>query len=488
MRTLSDILAFTPVSVHGAAPVEINQIRYDSRAVAPGDLFVAVRGSAVDGHLYIEKAIEMGAAVIVCEQLPEAIQGNVHYIVTDDSAKALGLMASAYYGNPSKKLKLVGITGTNGKTTTVTLLYQLFRKLGYKAGLISTIRNFIDHHEVASTHTTPDPVQLNRLLADMVSVGCEYCFMEVSSHAIHQQRIAGVSYCGAIFSNITQDHLDYHKTFKDYIQAKKLFFDHLPKQSFALINTDDRNGRVMVQNSKAEVHSYALNSMADFKVRIQESHLNGMLLTINNMDVWVNFIGNFNAYNVLAVYATAVLLKQKPGEVLEALSVLMPVDGRFQCITSPEGKLAVVDYAHTPDAVDNVLSTLQEFRTGNRQIITVIGAGGDRDKTKRPLMAQAAVKQSDKVILTSDNPRSENPETIIEEMKAGVLPPYNRKLLSITNREEAIRTACMLAAPGDIVLIAGKGHETYQEIKGVRHHFDDREVVKEIFGFDQNNQ
>ena len=469
-------------SVVGQTNIEIGAIEFDSRKVKKGDLFVAVKGSAADGHQFISAAIGKGATAIVCQDSPAQIPSGVTCILVDDSANALGVLASEFYGKPSEKLKLVGVTGTNGKTTTVTLLHQLFIKLGYKAGLLSTIRNLIHDKAVDATHTTPDPVQLNELLARMVAAGCDYCFMEVSSHAAHQQRIAGLHFSGAVFSNITQDHLDYHKTFAEYIKAKKLFLDGLDGSAFALVNSDDKNGSVMLQNTKAAKHTYALKSMAEFRGKVLESYLDGMLVAFDQTELWTRFIGGFNAYNLLAVYATALLLKQDREQVIQALSNLNPVDGRFNYIRSKSGKLAIVDYAHTPDALENVLNTIRDIRESDNQIITVVGAGGNRDKTKRPLMAEVTAKLSDKVILTSDNPRNENPEDIIQEMRQGVLPPYNKKLLAITNRKEAIRTACMMATPGDIILVAGKGHETYQEIQGVKHHFDDKEIINEIFG------
>lgn len=482
MTTLKDIVSgLTNSEIIGTDNIKVNAVHFDSRKVQSNDVFVAVPGTQVDGHRFIPDVIEKGATTIVCQQKPEVFNPKVTYILVDDSAEALAKMASAYYGHPSKQLKLVGITGTNGKTTSVTLLYQLFQKLGYKSGLISTISNFINDVKVEATHTTPDPLQLNKLLADMVATGCDYCFMEVSSHAAHQKRIAGLEFAGGVFTNITQDHLDYHETFAEYIKAKKLFFDALPKHAFALVNGDDKNGRIMLQNTKASRNTFGLASMADFMGEIIEKRFDGMLLMFEDIEFWTSFIGGFNAYNLLTVYAVARLLDKNKQEVAQYLSILKPVDGRFQTIKSKEGKMAIVDYAHTPDALENVLTTVQEIREGEGSIITVVGAGGNRDKTKRPIMAAIAAKKSDKVILTSDNPRNEEPETIIDDMKKGVLPPLTNKLLSITDRREAIRTACMLAQPGDIVLVAGKGHETYQEVNGVRHHFDDREIINEIF-------
>lgn len=465
----------------GDKNVTIADITNDSRKVAKDWLFIAVRGVNVDGHNFIGQVIEAGASVVVCEEAPANRPSNVLFVVVDDSATALGQLASNWYGRPSENLKLVGITGTNGKTTTVTLLHRMTTKLGYKAGLLSTVRNIVVDRAVEATQTTPDPLQLHRLLAEMVEAGCDYCFMEVSSHAAHQRRIAGLKFAGGIFSNLTQDHLDYHKTFADYRDAKKLFFDGLGKDAFAVVNVDDRNGMVMLQNCKAHKHTYALQSMADFKCKVIESSFEGMQLNIDGVDVWTSFVGRFNAYNLLAVYSASILLGFDKTEVLTVLSTLGAVDGRFQCIRSKSGKTAIVDYAHTPDAIENVLNTIKNVTEGEHQIITVTGAGGNRDKTKRPIMASIAVQLSDKVILTSDNPRNEKAEDIIADMKAGVQPPLTSKLLAITDRTEAIRTACMLAQPGDVVLVAGKGHETYQEVNGVKHHFDDREVIKQIF-------
>lgn len=465
----------------GDKNVAIADITNDSRKVGKDWLFIAVRGVNVDGHKFIPQVIEAGASVVVCEEAPANRPANVLFVAVEDSATALGQLASNWYGRPSENLKLVGITGTNGKTTTVTLLHRMATKLGYKAGLLSTVRNIVVDRAVEATQTTPDPIQLHRLLAEMVEAGCDYCFMEVSSHAAHQRRIAGLKFAGGIFSNLTQDHLDYHKTFADYRDAKKLFFDGLGKNAFALVNTDDRNGMVMLQNCNAHKHTYALQSMADFKCKVIESSFEGMQLDIDGVEVWTSFVGKFNAYNLLAVYSASVLLGFDKTEVLTVLSTLGAVDGRFQCLRSKSGKTAIVDYAHTPDAIENVLNTIKNVTEGEHQIITVTGAGGNRDKTKRPIMASIAVQLSDKVILTSDNPRNERPEDIIADMKAGVQPPLTNKVLTIVDRTEAIRTACMLAQPGDVVLVAGKGHETYQEVNGVKHHFDDREVIKQIF-------
>jgi len=479
---LQDILKSVNVLEHdGNLNVQIQNVHIDSRKIETNDLFIAIKGSQVDGHRFIDKAIELGASVIVCEDYPNQRNSKIAYIKVANAADASGFIASSYYGDPSQNLKLVGVTGTNGKTTIATLLYQMFTNLGYKTGLLSTICNYVGSAKVEATHTTPDPIQLNKLLADMVATGCDYCFMEVSSHAAHQKRIAGLHFTGGAFTNITQDHLDYHKTFSEYISAKKLFFDALPKGAFALINNDDKNGNVMLQNTKAKKLTYALKSMANYRGKIIESRMDGTLVQFNNIEIWTRFIGEFNSYNLLAVYGVALELGQNPDEVVQVLSSLQNVPGRFQYLKSPQGKIAIVDYAHTPDAVENVLKTIQQIREGDVKIITVVGAGGNRDKTKRPLMAAIAAKLSNHVVLTSDNPRNENPDDIINDMREGVLPPYNNRLLSITNRKEAIRTACALAQPGDIILVAGKGHENYQEIDGIKHHFDDIEVLSEIF-------
>lgn len=459
----------------------VADITNDSRKVVKNSLFIAVRGVNIDGHNFIGQVIEAGASVVVCEEAPANRPANVLFVVVENSAIALGQVASNWYGRPSENLKLVGITGTNGKTTTVTLLHRMATQLGYKAGLLSTVRNIVGTREVEATQTTPDPLQLHRLLAEMVEIGCDYCFMEVSSHAAHQHRIAGLKFAGAIFSNLTQDHLDYHKTFADYRDAKKMFFDGLGTDAFALVNADDRNGLFMLQNCVASKHTYALQKMADFRAKVLESSFEGMQLEIDGVEVWTSFVGRFNAYNLLAVYSASVLLGFDKTEVLTVLSKLGSVDGRFQCLRSKSGKTAIVDYAHTPDAIENVLNTIKNVTDGNHQIITVTGAGGNRDKTKRPIMAAIATELSDKVILTSDNPRNERPEDIIADMKAGVQAAYAQRVLCITDRTEAIRTACMLAQSGDVVLVAGKGHETYQEVNGVKHHFDDREVIKQIF-------
>lgn len=482
MKILSDILkTIKTKKVIGNLEIPVTAIVFDSRKVEVGCLFVAVKGTQVDGHNFIDKAIQSGAKAIVCELLPEEHHNEITFVQVDNSSKVLGILASAYYENASSKLKLVGVTGTNGKTTTVTLLYNLLRKLGCKVGLLSTVRNYIDNQIIEATHTTPDAVQMNKLMKQMVDAGCEYCFMEVSSHAIDQDRIAGLDFTGALFTNITHDHLDYHKTFAEYIKAKKKFFDELKPESFALINTDDKNGNVMVQNTKAKVSSYAVRSAADFKAKIIESHFEGSMLNIDNTDVWTYFVGRFNAYNVLAVYACASLLGFEKDEILKALSDMKPVEGRFETLRSQNGIIAIVDYAHTPDALLNVLNAINQIRNDDQELITVVGAGGDRDKTKRPDMAKIAAENSDKVILTSDNPRSEDPNVIIEEMKEGISIEGKKKVLAIVDRMEGIRTACLLAKKGDIILVAGKGHETYQEVKGVKHHFDDREVINKIF-------
>ncbi len=465
----------------GDLNIEVTDIQMDSRLVKPGCLFVAVKGTQTDGHAYIGKAIAGGAAAIVCETLPEQTDDKVTYVQVSDSEDAVGKLATTFYGNPTEKLDLVGVTGTNGKTTIATLLYEMFRRFGYKVGLISTVCNYIDGEAIPTDHTTPDPITLNRLLGKMADEGCKYAFMEVSSHSVAQKRIGGLKFAGGIFTNLTRDHLDYHKTFENYLKAKKAFFDGLPKSAFALTNADDKNGLVMVQNTKAKVVTYSLRTLCDFKGKVLEDGFEGMLLDINNREVNVQFIGRFNASNLLAVYGAACLLGKQPEEVLIALSILRPVSGRFDAIRSPKGYTAIVDYAHTPDALENVLNAIHEVLKGRGQVITVVGAGGNRDKGKRPLMAQESVKQSDKVVITSDNPRFEEPQDIINDMLAGLTKEDMRKVISIADRREAIRTACMLAQPGDVVLIAGKGHENYQEVKGVKHHFDDKEVVKDIF-------
>lgn len=477
-RVLSAISA---LQIVGAMPQDITELAFDSRKIVSGSVFFAVTGTLTDGHKYIETAIEKGAAVIVCQVMPQNINTQVCYIHVADSSIALAEAAASYYDNPSCRLKLVGVTGTNGKTTTATLLHGLFTKLGYQAGLLSTVVNKIGNLEIPSTHTTPDPLELNELLRRMVDEGCDYCFMEVSSHSVVQHRVHGLNFCGGIFTNLTHDHLDYHGTFRDYLNAKKGFFDALPKGAFALINSDDKNGGVMVQNSNARKCDYSLRSLADYHCRVKESHLDGTLLEINGTEIWVQFIGRFNAYNLTAIYGAAIELGADAAEVMTVMSTMTPVDGRFECIRSKDGKLAIVDYAHTPDALENVLSTISELREGGK-VYTVVGCGGDRDATKRPIMARIAVEMSDMTILTSDNPRTENPESILKQMRDGLDPVQIRKAITIGDRREAIRTALTLAVAGDIILIAGKGHEPYQEINGVRHHFDDREEVRREFG------
>jgi UDP-N-acetylmuramoyl-L-alanyl-D-glutamate--2,6-diaminopimelate ligase len=477
---LQDLLYGVAIkSLTGKPNQGVTALAFDSRQVKENSLFFAIKGTIVDGHEYIAQTITAGATVIICETLPAEIVSTVTYVEVENSSIALGIVASNFYENPSTKLKLIGITGTNGKTTIATLLFQLFRGLGYSVGLISTVQNHINEDIVPATHTTPNPIALNSLLQDMVNADCEYCFMEVSSHAVVQHRIAGLTFGGGVFSNITHDHLDFHQTFDNYLKAKKEFFDHLPKSSFALTNVDDKNGKVMLQNTKATKKTYALKQMADFKAKIIENKFSGLNLNIDDLDVYFKMVGSFNAYNLLAAYGTAILLEQDKLEVLTILSTLAGAEGRFDYTVSKQGIIGIVDYAHTPDAVQNVLSTVANIRKGTEQVITVIGCGGDRDKTKRPIMAQVACDWSDKVILTSDNPRTEDPQLIITEMEKGVSPTNQRKTLSILDRKEAIKTACHLAKPGDIILVAGKGHEKYQEINGVRHHFDDKEVLTE---------
>ena len=471
----------TPIKIIGNDDVEITGVNIDSRRIKTGHLFVAMKGTQVDGHLFIGKAIELGAISVLCEDLPEVLQKGITYVQVESTEDAVGKVATLFYGDPSHKLKLVGVTGTNGKTTIATLLYNMFRKFGHKVGLLSTVCNYIDDVEVPADHTTPDPIELNELLAKMVEAGCEYAFMECSSHAIHQKRIGGLKFAGGLFTNLTRDHLDYHKTFENYRNAKKAFFDGLPKDAFAITNADDKNGMIMVQNTKATVKTYSIRTLADFRARILECHFEGMYLEIDGREVGVQFIGKFNVSNLLAVYGAAIMLGKKPEDVLLVLSTLHSVNGRLEPIHSPEGFTAIVDYAHTPDALANVLNAIHEVLDGKGHVITVCGAGGNRDKGKRPLMAQEAVRQSDKVIITSDNPRFEEPQDIINDMLAGLNEQQMRKVISIVDRKEAIRTACMMAQKGDVVLVAGKGHETYQEINGVKHHFDDKEVLHEIF-------
>ena len=471
----------TPIKIIGNDDVEITGVNIDSRRIKTGHLFVAMKGTQVDGHQFIGKAIELGAISVLCEDLPEVLQEGITYVQVESTEDAVGKVATLFYGDPSHKLKLVGVTGTNGKTTIATLLYNMFRKFGHEVGLLSTVCNYIDDVEVPADHTTPDPIELNELLAKMVEAGCEYAFMECSSHAIHQKRIGGLKFAGGLFTNLTRDHLDYHKTFENYRNAKKAFFDGLPKDAFAITNADDKNGMIMVQNTKATVKTYSIRTLADFRARILECHFEGMYLEIDGREVGVQFIGKFNVSNLLAVYGAAIMLGKKPEDVLLVLSTLHSVNGRLEPIHSPEGFTAIVDYAHTPDALANVLNAIHEVLDGKGHVITVCGAGGNRDKGKRPLMAQEAVRQSDKVIITSDNPRFEEPQDIINDMLAGLNEQQMRKVISIVDRKEAIRTACMMAQKGDVVLVAGKGHETYQEIKGVKHHFDDKEVLHEIF-------
>jgi UDP-N-acetylmuramoyl-L-alanyl-D-glutamate--2,6-diaminopimelate ligase len=485
---LSELLKYVkPVAIIGDVNVDISGVNIDSRKIEKGHLFVAIKGTQTDGHRFIPKALELGAAAVLCEDLPEGISGDaghmdVTYVQVVSTEAAVGPVATVFYGEPSKQLKLVGVTGTNGKTTVATLLYNMFRKFGHRCGLLSTVCNYIEDEAIAADHTTPDPIELNKLLAKMVDAGCEYAFMECSSHAIAQKRIGGLKFAGGLFTNLTRDHLDYHKTFENYRDAKKAFFDELPKDAFAIINADDKNGAVMVQNCKAKVKTYSTRTMADFRARIIECHFEGMYLEMDGHEVGVQFIGKFNVSNLLAVYGAAVMLGKQPEDILVVLSTLKSVAGRLEPIRSKDDVTAVVDYAHTPDALENVLNAIHEVLDGKGgQVITVCGAGGNRDKGKRPLMAQEAVKQSDRVIITSDNPRFEEPQDIINDMLAGLTPQQMKKVISIADRREAIKTATMLAQKGDVILIAGKGHEDYQEIKGVKHHFDDREVVREIF-------
>jgi UDP-N-acetylmuramoyl-L-alanyl-D-glutamate--2,6-diaminopimelate ligase len=480
MKVLKDILyKVSLISTTGDMELRIQNIVFDSRKVVERSVFVAVPGTQVDGHDFIETAVEKGATVIVCETLPEQLKEGITYVQVVSSSKAMGIMAANYFDNPSENIKVVAVTGTNGKTTTVTLLHQLFIAMGYSVGLLSTVENKINSEVIPATHTTPDSVSVQSLLRQMLDAGCTHCFMEASSHAIVQERIAGLKLAGAVFTNISHDHLDYHKTFDEYIKAKKKLFDELPKDAFALVNADDKRGMVMLQNSKATHQTYALRSPADFKAKIISNTLEGLELEINNKLIWFRMIGSFNAYNLLGVMGTAVLLGEDEEEVLRELSGIRGAKGRFDRI-SIGGITAIVDYAHTPDALDNVLKTINGVRTGNEQLITVVGCGGNRDKTKRPVMAKIAVQESDKAILTSDNPRFEEPMEILKDMQAGIAPTEIRKILTIEDRREAIKTACMLSQKGDIILIAGKGHEDYQEIKGVKHHFDDAEVVTEL--------
>ncbi|SFG11016.1 UDP-N-acetylmuramoyl-L-alanyl-D-glutamate--2,6-diaminopimelate ligase [Pontibacter chinhatensis] len=481
MQLLQNILQNVNVlSTHGPLDVAVQGITFDSRQVREGVLFVAVRGVQADGHTFIPKAEEARAVAIVCEELPQELNPSITYVQVKNSSEALGYLAAAFYGNPSAKLKLIGVTGTNGKTTSVTLLHKLFRELGYHVGLISTVQNQIDEEVIPSTHTTPDAVKLNELLAQMVKAGCTHVFMEVSSHAMVQHRVVGITFAGGVFTNITHDHLDYHGTFDEYIKAKKSFFDMLPKNAFALINADDKRGPVMVQNTKASTHFYALRKAVEFKGRIIDNTIQGLHLEVDGQEIWAKLIGTFNAYNLLAAYGVAVLLGEEPTEALTVLSSLNSAAGRFDYIVSESQITGIVDYAHTPDALENVLNTIQQIRNPNQKVITLVGCGGNRDVAKRPLMADIACRLSDKVILTSDNPRFEEPQAILEDMQKGVKPLDYKKTLSVLDRKEAIKTACMLAEPNDIILIAGKGHETYQEIKGVKYDFDDKQVLREL--------
>lgn len=478
MAILKDILYKVPItSTSGSTDVDISSICFDSRKVKQGSLFIAIKGTQSDGHGFIDKAISLGAVAIVAEKLPEVISDKATYVSVKDSAQALGIIASNFYGNPSGKLKLVGVTGTNGKTTVATLLYKLFSSLGYRCGMLSTVVNKIVDKDFVSTHTTPDPIQINELLVSMLEAGCTHCFMEVSSHAVAQGRIAGLHFIGALFTNITHDHLDYHRTFESYIRAKKGFFDGLSSDAFALVNTDDKRGMVMLQNTKAQKKAFALKKMADYKAKIITNSIEGLELEIGDRNVWFKLIGDFNAYNLLTVYGAACLMGEDSDTILLKLSALTTAPGRFELILPGSKFTAIVDYAHTPDALKNVLETIEHFRTGQEQVIAVIGCGGDRDKTKRPLMAAVACKYSNKIIFTSDNPRSEDPLEIIREMQTGVGPTDAKKTLVMVDREEAIKTACMLAKEQDIIIVAGKGHENYQEIKGVKHPFDDKEVL-----------
>jgi UDP-N-acetylmuramoyl-L-alanyl-D-glutamate--2,6-diaminopimelate ligase len=483
---LSELLKnIKPTVIIGDTDIDIIGVNIDSRRIADGHLFVAMKGTQVDGHKFIAKAIEQGAKAILCEDLPEDANNqqtsNITYIQVPSTEDAVGRVATLFYGDPSKRLKLVGVTGTNGKTTIATLLYNMFRKMGHRCGLLSTVCNYVEGEAIPASHTTPDPIELNALLAKMVDAGCEYAFMECSSHAIAQKRIGGLNFTGGLFTNLTRDHLDYHKTFENYRNAKKAFFDALPKGAFAITNADDKNGMFMVQNTRATVKTYSTRSMADFKAHILECHFEGMYLEVDGREVGVQFIGKFNVSNLLAVYGAAIMLGKKPEDVLLVMSTLKSVNGRLDPVRSPEGFTAIVDYAHTPDALENVLNAIHEVLNGKGQVITVCGAGGNRDKGKRPLMAQEAVRQSDRVIITSDNPRFEEPQDIINDMLAGLNAQQMKKVVSIVDRREAIRTACMMAQKGDVILVAGKGHENYQEIKGVKHHFDDKEVLNEIF-------
>jgi UDP-N-acetylmuramoyl-L-alanyl-D-glutamate--2,6-diaminopimelate ligase len=481
VNTLKDILYKVAIeAVKGSTEMTVGQIHFDSRKIRPNDVFVAIRGAISDGHDFIEKAIQSGASTIVCDCLPEQISNGSTYIQVKDTNSALAIMAANFFGNPSQKLQLVGVTGTNGKTTIASLLYQLYKKAGYKVGLLSTVKIMVDEVEYMATHTTPDSITINHYLSEMIETGVEYCFMEVSSHGIHQKRTEALHFAGGVFTNLSHDHLDYHATFAEYRDVKKSFFDHLPKTAFALSNIDDKNGAVLLQNTVAKKCTYALKSYADYKAQILESQLSGLMLKINGNEVWVKLIGTFNAYNLLAIYGTAVELGMESIEALRLLSELESVSGRFQYIVSPTNVTAIVDYAHTPDALENVLKTINEIRTKNEQLITVVGCGGNRDKTKRPIMGGIASDMSDKAIFTSDNPRNEDAAVIISEMEQGVAAQNFKRILSITDRKQAIKTACQLAQPNDIILIAGKGHESYQEINGTRYDFDDMKTVIEL--------
>ena len=483
MAALKDILYGGSLKqVIGSTDVEINQLQLDSRKVSTGDCFIAIKGTNQDGHQFIAQCIEKGAIAIVCEELPANIVAGVTYVKVQQAAKAVGIIACNFYGNPSEKMKVVGVTGTNGKTSVVTLLFRLLRKMDKKIGLLSTVQNQINEEVIPSTHTTPDPISLNRLMNQMVDAGCEYCFMEVSSHAVDQHRIEGLKFTGAVFTNLTHDHLDYHKTFENYLKAKKRFFDELPTSAWALVNVDDRNGNVMLQNTKASKHTYSLKNPSEFKAKIIDNSIIGLMLELDNKEMHTRLIGEFNAYNLTAVYAACMLLGFEKDETLTILSSLTPPEGRFdQLVSTNEKIIGIVDYAHTPDALKNVLQTIVAIRSGNENLFTVVGCGGDRDNAKRPVMAEIACKFSDKVVLTSDNPRSEDPEEILRQMNAGVPVTDKRKVLTITDRKEAIKTACMLAGKGDIILLAGKGHEKYQEIKGVKNPFDDKAILRDTF-------
>ena len=480
---LEELLSCIKIKQHiGNKDLEIRGLEIDSRNIKPGYLFIAIKGTATDGHTFIEKAIENGASAILCMEIPENIRPEIAYIQVEDTEDAVGRVATNFYGNPTSKMKLIGVTGTNGKTTIATLLFHMFQKMGYKCGLCSTVCNYIQDEAIPTSHTTPDPITLNRLLGRMADEGCAYAFMEVSSHAVAQKRIGGLTFAGGIFTNLTRDHLDYHKTFENYRDAKKAFFDNLPKEAFAITNADDKNGMIMVQNTAATVKTYSMMRMADFNGKILEESFDGMYLSINDQEVSVPFIGRFNVYNLLAVYAATIMLGKDPLNTLVTLSTMTPVNGRFETIRSKNGVTAIVDYAHTPDALVNVLNTINDIVKGKSNVITVCGAGGNRDKGKRPIMAREAADHSDRVIITSDNPRFEKPEDIIKDMTDGLTPEQTQKVITITNRKEAIKAACLMAEPSDVILVAGKGHEKYQEIEGVKHHFDDHEVIKECFG------